>query len=51
MDSNYDVVVCGTGIIESLIACLLAKKGLNICVLDRNPYYGASNKSYNLKDL
>jgi len=49
MDSNYDIVVCGTGITESLLACLLSQKGFHIFVLDRNPYYGASIRKYILK--
>ncbi len=44
----YDVVVVGTGLIESILACALAKIGKSVLHLDRNDYYGGDFASFSL---
>jgi Rab GDP dissociation inhibitor len=57
---NYDVVVCGTGLIECILSGLLSLDGTNplrnplgkrILHIDRNPYYGGEGASLNLTNL
>lgn len=36
----YDVVVCGTGIVESLLACALSQSGSRVLVVDSQEDYG-----------
>lgn len=48
---KYDVVVCGTGITESILSGLLAMDGMKVLHVDRNSYYGDSGASLNLTSL
>ena len=48
---EYDVVVCGTGITESILSGLLAMDGMRVLHIDRNSYYGDSGASLNLSSL
>jgi len=45
--SNYDYIVIGTGLSESLISCSLAKRGKKVLHLDENDYYGETFVSLN----
>lgn len=40
--SDYDVVIAGGG--HNALACgaYLAKHGLSVCVVERNPWYGVT---------
>lgn len=52
MDEEYDVVVLGTGLKESILSGLMssvAKK--KVLHMDRNPYYGGETASLNLEQL
>jgi Rab GDP dissociation inhibitor len=52
MDDEYDVVVLGTGLKESILSGLMssvAKK--KVLHMDRNPYYGGESASLNLEQL
>ncbi len=60
--SAYDVVVCGTGLTECVLAGLLAtgagdgdaatqRTPLRVLMLDRNPFYGGASASLHLEDL
>ena len=56
MNSEYDVIVLGTGLKECMLAGLLAKfpikkEGIKILQLDRNSYYGSDSASLNLTNL
>jgi Rab GDP dissociation inhibitor len=62
MNTNYDVIVLGTGLKECMLAGLLAKfpkktegeeqkEGAKILQLDRNGYYGSDSASLNLTNL
>jgi len=48
---NYDVVVCGTGLIECILSGLLSMEGKRVLHIDRNPYYGGEGASLNLTNL
>jgi Rab GDP dissociation inhibitor len=52
MDEEYDVIVLGTGLKESILSGLMssvAKK--KVLHMDRNPYYGGESASLNLDQL
>ncbi|OMJ81937.1 hypothetical protein SteCoe_17475 [Stentor coeruleus] len=51
MDENYDVIILGTGIAESILSCLFSCDGKKILVLDQNSYYGSESPSVDLKLL
>ena len=62
MNTEYDVIVLGTGLKECMLAGLLAKlpkkvegekekEGAKILQLDRNNYYGSDSASLNLTNL
>jgi RAB protein geranylgeranyltransferase component A len=47
-DNYYDYIFLGTGLIESILSCSLAKRGKKILHLDRNDFYGETFLSLNL---
>ena len=60
MNTEYDVIVLGTGLKECMLAGLLASRkkegettaqGAKILQLDRNNYYGSDSASLNLTNL
>lgn len=48
MDEDYDVIVCGTGLQQCIIAGLMAQEQKKILHLDRNGFYGEEGASLNL---
>jgi NADPH-dependent 2,4-dienoyl-CoA reductase/sulfur reductase-like enzyme len=44
--ATTDAIVIGAGIIGSSIALQLARKGLRVTVLDKNPYVGSGSTAY-----
>lgn len=48
---DYDVVVIGTGLTESIIASSCAKRGLSVLHLDRNDFYGDRHASLTVTEL
>lgn len=50
-DGEYDVIVLGTGLKETVLAGCLAMKGMRILQIDRNSYYGSETASLNLSNL
>ncbi|KAI0052654.1 FAD/NAD(P)-binding domain-containing protein [Auriscalpium vulgare] len=50
-DGNFDVLVLGTGLTESITAAALSKAGFKVVHLDVNPYYGADEASLTLDEL
>ncbi|KAK9462354.1 GDP dissociation inhibitor-domain-containing protein [Lipomyces oligophaga] len=46
-----DVLVYGTGLVESIVAAALAWSGSNVVHIDHNPYYGGLWASLNLEEL
>lgn len=51
MDETYDVIVCGTGMKECILAGLMAVDGKKVLHLDKNNYYGAASASLNISTL
>lgn len=50
-NEKYDVIICGTGITESILSGLLSIEGYKILHIDRNDYYGDESASLNLSTL
>jgi len=50
-DGEYDVIICGTGMKECMLAGLLCKMGRKTLHVDRNGYYGGESASLNLSNL
>ncbi|KAJ2195018.1 Rab proteins geranylgeranyltransferase component A, partial [Coemansia sp. RSA 353] len=48
---QFDVVVLGTGLEESIIASEAAAGGKSVLHVDRNPYYGGSNACFSLSKM
>ena len=46
--SEYDIIVLGTGITESILSGLLSSEKNKVINLDSNPYYGDSGASLNI---
>lgn len=49
--SEYDVIIMGTGITESILSGLLSLEGKRVLHLDKNPYYGDAGASLNITSL
>ena len=47
--TEFDVVLFGTGIVESILACGLSRAGKKILHVDANRFYGGNFASLNLK--
>ncbi|KAJ8508448.1 hypothetical protein ONZ45_g9293 [Pleurotus djamor] len=50
-ENEFDVVVVGTDLAQSILAAALSKAGIKVAHIDPNPYYGADNASLNLDEL
>lgn len=51
-DGNYDVVILGTGLTNSLLAAILStKKKMSVLHVDKNAYYGGEGASLQLTEL
>lgn len=46
-----DVLICGTGIVESILAAALAWQGSSVIHVDSNPYYGDGFANLNIDQL
>ncbi|KAF9224437.1 FAD/NAD(P)-binding domain-containing protein [Gyrodon lividus] len=51
MENEFDVIVLGTGLSESITAAALAKTGLKVAHIDPNVYYGADEATLTLDEL
>jgi Rab GDP dissociation inhibitor len=49
--SEYDVIIMGTGVTESILSGLLSMEGRKVLHVDRNPFYGDSGASLNITSL
>ena len=50
-DPNYDYIVLGTGLTESIVSASLQKYGKKILNIDIDTLYGSSLKTMNLKEM
>jgi RAB protein geranylgeranyltransferase component A len=48
---EYDLIVEGTGLIESIVACAAAKCGKSILHVDSNDYYGRNSATFPLGEF
>lgn len=51
LPDSFDVIVCGTGLTESMIAASLSRIGKKVLHIDRNDYYGSQWATFNFKAL
>ena len=51
LDELFDCVVVGTGLLESVVACSLARAGKKVLHLDSNEYYGHGSTSASLGEF
>ncbi|KAK3330545.1 GDP dissociation inhibitor [Apodospora peruviana] len=49
-DTLWDVVICGTGLSQSLLALSLSRSGKNILHIDPNEYYGGAEAAFSLQE-
>ena len=47
-DNYFDVIILGTGLTESIVACAAAKCGKKVLHLDSNEYYGGDSCSVSI---
>merc|ERR1711959_772548 len=50
-DTEYDVIVVGTGLCESMVAGALAVAGQKVLHLDHRSYYGGSSATLDLRSF
>ncbi|KAI8092542.1 GDP dissociation inhibitor-domain-containing protein [Halteromyces radiatus] len=50
-DTAFDVIVIGTGLVESIVAGSLARSGKKVLHLDSNKQYGSNWGVFNIKNL
>uniref|UniRef100_A0A914XGQ9 Uncharacterized protein n=1 Tax=Plectus sambesii TaxID=2011161 RepID=A0A914XGQ9_9BILA len=51
LPTEFDVIVLGTGLPESIVASACARSGLSVLHLDSNDYYGSTWASFHLKSI
>ena len=51
MDEEYDAVVCGTGLVESILSGCISQNKQTVLHMDKNGYYGGEGASLNLTKL
>ncbi|KAK0633127.1 GDP dissociation inhibitor-domain-containing protein [Immersiella caudata] len=49
-DTVWDVVICGTGLQQSLLALSLSRSGKKILHIDPNEYYGGPDAAFSLQE-
>ncbi|KAK4102984.1 hypothetical protein N658DRAFT_422513 [Parathielavia hyrcaniae] len=49
-DTLWDVVICGTGLQQSLLALALSRSGKKILHIDPNAFYGGGEAAFSLQD-
>ncbi|KAK0194005.1 rab escort protein [Armillaria mellea] len=50
-EGTFDIVILGTGLVESITAAALSKAGFKVAHIDDNPYYGANEASLSLDEF
>ena len=51
LPDSFDVVICGTGLTESMVAACLSRVGKKILHVDRNDYYGGPWATFTFESL
>ncbi|KAK0469548.1 GDP dissociation inhibitor-domain-containing protein [Desarmillaria tabescens] len=50
-EGAFDIIILGTGLVESIAAAALSKAGFKVAHIDNNPYYGADEASLSLEEF
>lgn len=48
LETSYDLVVLGTGLVQSIVSCVASKHGKKVLHLDKNDFYGEIYGSHSL---
>ena len=48
LDEAYDLVLLGTGLVQSILSCVASKHGMKVLHLESNEFYGEEYSSHNL---
>lgn len=48
LEKGYDLVLLGTGLVQSILSCVASKHGKKVLHLDKNDFYGEVYASHNL---
>ena len=48
---HFDLIIDGTGLVESIVACAASRSGKSVLHLDSNDYYGCNSASFPLQDF
>lgn len=48
LDAYYDIVLLGTGLVQSILSCVASKHGKKVLHMDKNDFYGEVYGSHNL---
>ncbi|KAI6048050.1 FAD/NAD(P)-binding domain-containing protein [Pisolithus marmoratus] len=51
MENEFDVIIIGTGLTQSMTAAALAKAGLKVAHIDPNAYYGGDEAALTLDEI
>ncbi|KAL7270566.1 hypothetical protein RUND412_006724 [Rhizina undulata] len=49
--ADWDVLISGTGVEQSLLAVALGRAGKKVLQIDKNPYYGSSEAAFSLDEV
>ncbi|KAL1970365.1 hypothetical protein VTN77DRAFT_5525 [Rasamsonia byssochlamydoides] len=49
-DTEWDIVISGTGLAQSLLALALSRSGKKVLHVDKNPYYGGPEAAFSLQE-
>lgn len=49
--ARYDLIIDGTGLVASIVACAASRSGKTILHIDSNDYYGCNSASFPLDDF
>ena len=49
--NGYDVILCGTGLVQSILSCALTRAGKSVLHCDGNDFYGDMNAGLSLTSL
>ncbi|KAJ1438541.1 GDP dissociation inhibitor-domain-containing protein [Ochromonadaceae sp. CCMP2298] len=48
LEKHYELILLGTGLVQSILSCVASKHGIKVLHLDKNDYYGEAYSSNNL---
>ncbi|XP_014259640.1 rab proteins geranylgeranyltransferase component A 2 [Cimex lectularius] len=51
LPTNFDVIIIGTGVVESIVSAAVSRIGKKVLHIDRNNYYGQSWGTFNIEHL